>query len=150
MKIAIMTMHGVHTCTLLTQCPQIISNHHFNEHHYVHLHAPKTGNVSSAPIQYKQLLENALDVTWIDIYIVFSIIFSIVHIPHIWLHQSTIKNAIYLSVNVIKCSTKALNIGDTIFKSPTGEGPAVSHGHLSHGRAGRLQCKGYAFISQLF
>ena len=63
------------------------------------------------------------------------------HVPRIWLHQSTIKNAIYLSVNVFECSMQALNIGDTIFKSPTGEGTAILHGHLSLGEPAACSAK---------
>ena len=40
-----------------------------------------------------------------------------------------LKEALYLSVNVF--SMKVL-IEDTIFTSPTGDGTAILHGHLSH------------------
>ena len=42
------------------------------------------------------------------------------------------KNALYLSVNVF--STKVLFTGDTIFTSPTGNGTAILHGHLSYAK----------------
>ena len=41
------------------------------------------------------------------------------------------KKALYSSVNVF--STKVL-IGDTILTSPTGDGTAILHGHLSHAK----------------
>ena len=41
------------------------------------------------------------------------------------------KIALYLSVNVF--STKVL-IGDTIFKSPNGDGTAILRGHPSHAK----------------
>ena len=52
------------------------------------------------------------------------------------------KRELYLSVNGF--STKVL-VANTILTSPTGDGTAISRGHQS-----RLQCKGSAFISQLF
>ena len=52
-----------------------------------------------------------------------------------------LKNALYLSVRVF--TTKVLT-GDTIFKSPTGNGTAILRGQPSHAKV-----KAYASISNL-
>ena len=43
------------------------------------------------------------------------------------------RKALYLCVNVFRCSTKVLT-GKTICASPTGNGTAISRGHLSHAK----------------
>ena len=48
------------------------------------------------------------------------------------IHKKKEKNALYFSVKVF--STKVL-IGDTIFKSPTGDRTAILRGHPSHAKA---------------
>ena len=43
------------------------------------------------------------------------------------------RKALYLCVNVFRCSTKVL-IGKTICTSPTGDGTAILCGHPSHAK----------------
>ena len=58
------------------------------------------------------------------------------------------KKALSLSVNVF--STK-VQIGDTIFTFPTGDGAAFLRGRPSQAKiASHLQCKGSTYIPQLF